>query len=57
MKDLNVVNEVRIGNTLKAVKGLYGYFTVVKKHVLSNNGTLQDAEVIFQGAVNLVLEI
>lgn len=51
MKDLKIIQEIRDGNTRKAVKGLYGYFSVIRKYIVANNGTKEDAEDVFQDAL------
>jgi RNA polymerase sigma factor (sigma-70 family) len=48
MTDQDIISFIK-GNTYDpAMKGLYAYFPVVKKFILKNNGTRQEAEDIFQ---------
>ncbi len=48
MTDQSIIQLIRENKHNPAMKGLYTYFPVVKKFVLKNNGTRQEAEDIFQ---------
>lgn len=48
MTDQDIVNLIRDNKYSPAMKSLYAYLPVVKKFVLKNNGTRQEAEDIFQ---------
>jgi RNA polymerase sigma factor (sigma-70 family) len=48
MTDQDIVNLIRDNKYSPAMKSLYTYLPVVKKFVLKNNGTRQEAEDIFQ---------
>jgi len=51
MNDNDIINYVRSNTFQKPVKLLYAYFPVVKKFVIKNSGSKQDAEDIFQDAL------
>jgi RNA polymerase sigma factor (sigma-70 family) len=48
MTDQDIINLIRESKYSPAMKRLYAYLPVVKKFVLQNNGTRQEAEDIFQ---------
>lgn len=48
MTDQDIVNLIRGNKYSPAMKSLYAYLPVVKKFVVQNNGTRQEAEDIFQ---------
>jgi RNA polymerase sigma factor (sigma-70 family) len=48
MTDQEIVNLIRESKYNPAMKSLYAYLPVVKKFVMQNNGTRQEAEDIFQ---------
>ncbi len=48
MTDQDIVNLIRENKYSPAMKSLYAYLPVVKKFVMQNNGTRQEAEDIFQ---------
>lgn len=48
MKDDDIIHLIRENKYNPAMKGLYAYFPVVKKFILKNSGTRQEAEDIFQ---------
>lgn len=48
MTDQDIVNLIRNNKYSPVMKNLYAYLPVVKKFVLKNNGTRQEAEDIFQ---------
>lgn len=48
MKDDDIIHLIRENKYDPAMKGLYAYFLVVKKFILKNSGTRQEAEDIFQ---------
>jgi RNA polymerase sigma factor (sigma-70 family) len=54
MKDAQVLEWLRT-NPVKASEKLYGYFPVIKKLVLKNSGTRQDAEDIYQEALIILM--
>lgn len=51
MKDTEIIEHLRNDRYHKAVKGLYGSFPSVRQLVLSNSGSREDAEDIFQEAL------
>lgn len=51
MKDAQILELLKSGSFTKAGGKLYAYFPVVKKMVLKNNGSKQDAEDIYQEAL------
>lgn len=51
MKDEHIINLIRDKQIKKASEKLYVYFPVVKKLVLKNNGSKEDAEDIYQEAL------
>jgi RNA polymerase sigma factor (sigma-70 family) len=51
MTDNELIELITQKNIGKATKSLYKYFPVVKKYVLANNGTKEDAEDVFQDAL------
>lgn len=51
MTDNELIELIAQKNIGKATKSLYKYFPVVKKYVLANNGTKEDAEDLFQDAL------
>ncbi len=48
MTDQHIINLIRENKHNPAMKSLYTYLPVVKKFILKNNGTRQEAEDIFQ---------
>ncbi len=48
MTDEHIIHLIRENKYDPAMKGLYAYFPVVKKFILKNSGTRQEAEDIFQ---------
>lgn len=48
MTDEHIIHLIRENKYDPAMKGLYTYFPVVKKFILKNSGTRQEAEDIFQ---------
>ena len=48
MTDQDIINLIRDNKYSPAMKSLYAYLPVVKKFMLKNNGTRQEAEDIFQ---------
>ncbi len=48
MTDQDIINLIKENKYNPAMKGLYAYLPVVKKFVLKNNGTRQEAEDVFQ---------
>ncbi|MBA3682214.1 MAG: sigma-70 family RNA polymerase sigma factor [Bacteroidetes bacterium] len=55
MKDEQILDYLKAGNYTKAGEKLYGYFPVVQKLVLKNNGSKQDAEDIYQEALIILI--
>lgn len=55
MKDAQVVELLKTGQYTKAAEKLYVYFPVIKKLVLNNSGTRQDAEDIYQEALIVLM--
>lgn len=55
MKDDRIIELLKVNDYAKASEMLYAYFPVIKKLVLKNNGTLQDAEDIYQEALMLLI--
>src|SRR5438105_3491460 len=55
MKDAQVIELLKANNYSKASQKLYAYFPVIKKLVLKNNGTKQDAEDIYQEALIILM--
>lgn len=51
MTDAEIIETIRSGRHHPAIKELYAYFSVVKKHILKNSGSKQEAEDIFQEAL------
>lgn len=56
MTDFEIIELIQQNKTPKAIKALYSYFKVIKKYILANSGTKQDAEDVFQEALLLTLE-
>lgn len=55
MKDEHIIELLRNNHYQKATENLYGYFPVVKKLILKNNGSKQDAEDIYQEALVVLI--
>jgi RNA polymerase sigma factor (sigma-70 family) len=51
MTDKQIIEFLRNNKYQKAVNGLYDVLSAVKKYILSNNGTSDDAKDIFQDAL------
>lgn len=51
MTDKQIIENLRNNSYQKATNGLYGIFPLIKKHVRNNNGTVLDAEDVFQDAL------
>lgn len=51
MKDDDILALLKKENYTKASEKLYAYFPVVRKQILANNGSQQDAEDIYQEAL------
>lgn len=51
MSDEEIIRLLKAGKFHPATKKLYSYFPVVKKFVLKNSGTKQEAEDVFQDAL------
>lgn len=56
MKDEQILEYLKAGNYSKASEKLYAYFPVIKKLVLKNNGTKQDAEDVYQEALIIFIK-
>lgn len=48
MKDQDIIGFLQNGQINRAVKGLYVYMPDIRRHVMSNNGSREDAEDIYQ---------
>jgi RNA polymerase sigma factor (sigma-70 family) len=55
MKDQQIIEFLRSGNYSKASEKLYAYFPVIKKLVLKNSGSKQDAEDVYQEALIILM--
>lgn len=55
MKDEQILQLLRNNHYDKATDKLYAYFPVVKKLILKNNGSTQDAEDIYQEALVILI--
>lgn len=55
MKDAEILELLRANKYSKAAEKLYGYFPVIKKFILKNSGTKQDAEDIYQDALIILM--
>ena len=51
MKDAEIIEGIRRGDYSRCAKSLYGYFPVIKKHILKNSGNKEEAEDVFQDAL------
>jgi len=56
MKDEQILKYLKVANYNKASEKLYTYFPVIKKLVVKNNGTKQDAEDIFQEGLIILIK-
>ena len=55
MNDHQIIEFFKAGNYSKASEKLYAYFPVIKKLVLKNSGSKQDAEDIYQEALIILI--
>ncbi len=55
MKDEQIILLLKNKQYTKAGEKLYAYFPVIKKLILKNNGTRQDAEDVFQDALLVLI--
>ncbi len=55
MNDQQIIEFFKAGNYSKASEKLYAYFPVIKKLVLKNSGSKQDAEDIYQEALIILI--
>ena len=55
MTDLEIIQLVKENKHHPAIKKLYAYFPVVKKHIIQNNGSKIEAEDIFQEALVILI--
>jgi RNA polymerase sigma factor (sigma-70 family) len=55
MKDQQIIQFLKAGNYSKASEKLYAYFPVIKKLVLKNSGSKQDAEDVYQEALIILM--
>lgn len=55
MKDLQIVELLKNRNYSKASEKLYRYYPVVKKLIIRNSGTSEDAEDIYQEALIILI--
>ncbi len=51
MTDKEIIEHLKNNKYSRATKGLYSLLTAVKKHILNNSGTAEDAGDIFQDAL------
>ena len=51
MKDTDIIAYLLNGNINRAVKGLYNFFPDIRKMVITNSGSREDAEDVFQEAM------
>lgn len=51
MTDSEILTHLENNNYAKAMNGLYGLFPSVRKYILANNGSVDDAKDIFQDAL------
>ena len=51
MIDKEILEHLKHDKYSKAVKGLYGLFPAIKKHIVNNSGTSEDAKDVFQDAL------
>ena len=51
MKDSEILDLLKTGKQHKAIQKLYAYYPVIRKMVLRNNGSKQDAEDVYQEAL------
>ncbi|MEO7490643.1 MAG: hypothetical protein ABIU77_26235 [Ferruginibacter sp.] len=51
MTDSAIIEHLKHQRYTKAVQGLYGIYPAVKKYIIANSGTKEDAEDIFQDAL------
>jgi DNA-directed RNA polymerase specialized sigma24 family protein len=51
MKDEDIIESIRQGRNTKALRQLYAYLPVVRKHIVKNSGTRNDAIDIYQDAL------
>jgi RNA polymerase sigma factor (sigma-70 family) len=55
MKDAQVLELMRSGRYTKVAEKLYVYFPVIRKMIVKNSGTRQDAEDIYQEALIILM--
>jgi RNA polymerase sigma factor (sigma-70 family) len=55
MKDQQIIKFLKAGNYSKVSQKLYAYFPVIKKLVLKNSGSKQDAEDVYQEALIILM--
>jgi RNA polymerase sigma factor (sigma-70 family) len=56
MTDTDIIEHLRNDKYSRAVKGLYSIFPAVKKHIVNNSGTVEDAKDIFQDALVILYQ-
>ena len=56
MTDAEIIEYLRNDKYPKLVKGLYGLFPAVKKYIVRNRGTTEDAKDIFQDAMVILYQ-
>lgn len=54
MKDIEIIDLLRANNIKKSVNGLYTCYPGIRKFILSNNGSKEDAEDIFHEVLLLL---
>lgn len=55
MNEQQIIELLRIGKISKVSQKLYAYFPVIKKMILKNQGSSQDAEDVYQDALIIIL--
>jgi RNA polymerase sigma factor (sigma-70 family) len=56
MTDSEIIEHLRNDQYSRAVKGLYSIFPAVKKHIVNNSGTTEDAKDVFQDALVILYQ-
>lgn len=55
MNDQAIIQLIEKQQYHTAIKKLYGYFPVIKKHILKNSGSKQEAEDVFQDSLVILI--
>lgn len=56
MTDTDIIEHLRNDKYARAVTGLYGIFPAIKKHIVRNSGTIEDAKDVFQDALVILYQ-